>query len=437
MDAIVLAAGKATRMAPLCTTTPKPILPVAGRSLLWRNLDALQAAGCTRAIVVIGHQADTVKAHAKAWRGAMKVSFALQKEPKGTGHAVAAAARQVRSDCLLVMGDGYCDPTTLVQLARAEGFVVAAHHLDDTSRYGRLQVQKTAKAGAKAGKGGVSGGRVTGIAEKDPKGPPGWINTGIYRVPRDAVKATLKLKLSPRGEYEFTDVLQQWADAGNMAWIPCKGWLDVGVPWDLLGATETLLPGMMDLLLGEGIGAAAHTGGTGTIEPGVHVRGRLYVEGGAVVKSGVYVEGDVYIAADSRIGPNAYLRGPTVIGKGCHVGHACEIKASVLLDGANAPHLNYVGDSVLGEKTNLGAGTCIANLKHSANNVRIPHRGQLVDTGRRKFGAILGDGAKTGINSSLDPGTLVEAGAWTAAGSAVKGLVARSETKVPAKKKPK
>ena len=406
MQAILLAAGKGTRMWPLATRTPKPLLPVAGRSLLWRMMDALASAGASECIVVVGHGAEAVAAAAQAWRGAMRVRCVPQGEPKGTGHAVAAAAPHVREDCLLAMADGLVAPATLQALAQAGGFAVAAQEVADPSRYGALQVQ---------------GDRVTGIQEKPKEASSRLVNTGFYRVPLAAVQACADLRPSPRGELEFTDVLAAWAGQGKVRWLPAQGWIDVGTPWDLLAAHEATMGPWMDFLL-DGRGAGA-VGGTGTVEDGVHVKGRLYADAGAVVKAGTYIEGDVHVGPGARVGPNAYLRGPVAIGARCHVGAATELKATVLLDGANAPHLNYLGDSVVGEGCNLGAGTVVANLRHNDRTVLVAHRGAKVDTGRRKLGAIVGDGAKTGVNCSLNPGTVLGPGVLLPAGATAKGTV--------------
>jgi bifunctional UDP-N-acetylglucosamine pyrophosphorylase/glucosamine-1-phosphate N-acetyltransferase len=123
------------------------------------------------------------------------------------------------------------------------------------------------------------------------------------------------------------------------------------------------------------------------------------------------------------VGPNAYLRGPVHIGAKCHVGAATELKASILMEGANAPHLNYVGDSILGPRVNLGAGTKVANLKVTPGTVKATGPNGKLDTGRVKFGVCLGADVKTGINSSLNPGTLVGAGALIGAGVVVSGWV--------------
>lgn len=396
-------------MWPLATRTPKPLLPVAGRSLLWRMLDAIAAAGASDCVIVVGHGADQVTAAAKSWRGAMAVRCLPQGEPRGTGHAVAAAAPHVSEDCLLAMADGLVDAGTLQALAKAGGFAVAAQEVADPSRYGALQ---------------VDGDQVTGIQEKSKAATSRLVNTGFYRVPLAAVRECSMLKPSPRGELEFTDVLAAWAAKGKVRWLQAKGWLDVGTPWDLLAAHEALLGPWMDFLL-EG----QSVGGTGTVEEGVHVRGRLYVEAGAVVKAGTYVEGDVFVAAKARVGPNAFLRGPVAIGIGAHVGAATELKNTILLDGAHAPHLNYLGDSVVGEGCNLGAGTVVANLRHDDADVLVHHKGTKVSTGRRKFGAIVGDGAKTGVNASLNPGTILGPGVLLPAGAVAKGTVEPTQRK--------
>jgi bifunctional UDP-N-acetylglucosamine pyrophosphorylase/glucosamine-1-phosphate N-acetyltransferase len=403
VDAILLAAGKGTRMAPLTPELAKPLLPVAGRSVLHWMLDGLADAGVRRTVVVTHHRADEVAAAAKAWRGGMAVECVPQGEPRGTGHAVAAGAARTDGDALVVMGDCLAPPGILRTLAKSKGFTLAAARVADPTRYGALKVE---------------GKAVKALAEKSPKPPSDLVNAGLYRVPAEALESAARLKPSPRGELEFTDVVGSWAKKGKAHWIAADGWLDLGAPWDLLAAQERTLAAQMDFLL-EG----ACVGGMGGVEEGVHVRGRLHVGRGAVVKSGTYVEGDVWVGPDARIGPHAYLRGPLCIGATCHVGAATEVKNSLLLDGANAPHLNYVGDSILGPGVNLGAGAKVANLKVTSGTVKATGPNGKVDTLRSKFGVCLGPGVKVGINASLNPGTMVGANTLIGAGQVVSGWV--------------
>lgn len=136
----------------------------------------------------------------------------------------------------------------------------------------------------------------------------------------------------------------------------------------------------------------------------LYVDGRLQVGKGTKILPGVVIEGDVIIGDNCKVGPNCYIRGSTAIGDKCHVGQAVEIKNSILLPGTNVGHLSYLGDSILGEKVNFGAGTITSNLRHDGGAHRSPVEGRMVDTGRRKLGAIVGDGVHTGIHTSLYPG---------------------------------
>jgi bifunctional UDP-N-acetylglucosamine pyrophosphorylase/glucosamine-1-phosphate N-acetyltransferase len=403
VDAILLAGGQGTRMAPLTPSLAKPTLPVAGRPLLHWMLDGLAKAGVRHAAVVTHHQDAAVEVCVRTWGGPIDCVFVPQGRTGGTGHAVAVAAPHVEGDALLVMGDAGVAPSTLKALAANKGFWLAAATVEDARPYGALRVE---------------GDRVLDLAEKSQQPPSNLVNTGLYRVPSEALQQAQTLRPSPRGELEFTDIVRAWAHESRVRWMTAKGWIDLGAPWDLLRAQETVLPSRLDALLG-----GQRSGGPGTVEPGVQVRGRLWVEPGAVVRSGTYVEGDVYVGPDSRVGPNAFLRGPLCIGAGCHVGAGTELKASLLLDGSNAPHLNYVGDSILGPGVNLGAGTNVANLKVTPGTVRAHTPNGPVDTGRRKFGVVLGPDVKTGINCSLNPGTLVGAGSVFGAGQTVSGWV--------------
>jgi bifunctional N-acetylglucosamine-1-phosphate-uridyltransferase/glucosamine-1-phosphate-acetyltransferase GlmU-like protein len=128
---------------------------------------------------------------------------------------------------------------------------------------------------------------------------------------------------------------------------------------------------------------------------------------GSVVESGAWLGRRVIIGDRCEVRQSAYVRGDVVTGAGCVIGHATEVKNSIFLDGAKAGHFAYVGDSILGRGVNLGAGTKLANLKIIPGNVEINISGVRVNTGRRKLGAIIGDGGETGCNSVTSPGTLL------------------------------
>jgi NDP-sugar pyrophosphorylase family protein len=141
--------------------------------------------------------------------------------------------------------------------------------------------------------------------------------------------------------------------------------------------------------------------------PEVHLVGdRIAIGRGTVVHPGVVIEGPIWIGRDCEIRVGAYLRGGCWIGDGAIVGAHTEVKHGIFLPGARAPHLNYVGDSILGAECNLGAGTILSNFRHDGGEISIGGV-ERIPTGRRKLGAVLGDGVMTGCNSVLHPGVVV------------------------------
>jgi len=185
-------------------------------------------------------------------------------------------------------------------------------------------------------------------------------------------------------------------------------WIDIGKPWDLLDANRILMGGMKKNI-------------KGTVEKGVTIKGPVVVEKGALIRSGTYIEGPVHICAGATIGPNSYLRGSTTIGPDAKVGAASEVKNSIIMGKTNIPHHNYVGDSIIGENCNLGSGTKVANLRLDDANIKVVLKGEYIDTGRRKLGVIMGDNVKTGINASIDVGTIIGEDSFIGPGAIAKG----------------
>jgi bifunctional N-acetylglucosamine-1-phosphate-uridyltransferase/glucosamine-1-phosphate-acetyltransferase GlmU-like protein len=133
----------------------------------------------------------------------------------------------------------------------------------------------------------------------------------------------------------------------------------------------------------------------------------VFLGPGSIVEPGALIKGPTIIGAYCEIRQGAYMRGHCLVGDQCVVGHATEMKHSVMMDGAKAGHFAYIGDSVLGNRTNLGAGTKLANLKIVNTSVSVKVEGKRYDTGLRKFGAIIGDETETGCNAVTNPGTML------------------------------
>ena len=149
--------------------------------------------------------------------------------------------------------------------------------------------------------------------------------------------------------------------------------------------------------------------------PGLHNRcegvafigDRVFIGEGTVVEDGAMIKGPAIIGRNCQIRHNAYLREHVIVGDNCVVGNSTELKNALLFNHAVAPHFNYVGDSILGHKAHLGAGVVLSNVKSLPGNVTVELEGRPFDTGLRKFGALLGDGAEVGCNAVLNPGSIV------------------------------
>ena len=133
----------------------------------------------------------------------------------------------------------------------------------------------------------------------------------------------------------------------------------------------------------------------------------VFIGEGTMVEDGAMIKGPAIIGRNCQIRHNAYIREHVIVGDNCVVGNACELKHSFLFNHASAPHFNYVGDSILGHKAHLGAGVKISNVKLLEGNVLVEVNGKPVDTGLRKFGALIGDGAEVGCNAVLNPGSII------------------------------
>jgi bifunctional UDP-N-acetylglucosamine pyrophosphorylase/glucosamine-1-phosphate N-acetyltransferase len=243
------------------------------------------------------------------------------------------------------------------------------------------------------------------LVEKPKKFVSGIANTGLYVFDKSVFR--FKLRKSPRGEYEIVNYVNELVKREKVVCEKVKGhWLSIGYPWDLIKANDVLVSKIKSNIKGK-------------VEKSVIVKGKIIVGKGTRILSGTYIAGNVVIGENCNVGPNCFLRGNTSIGNGCNIGQAVEIKNSIIMDKAKVPHLSYIGDSVIGENSSLGAGTITANLRHDNKNVRSVVKGELVDTGRRKLGAIIANDVHTGINTVIYQGRKIWPGVGTRPGEIV------------------
>lgn len=393
VKAVVLAAGKGTRLQPLTATRQKGMISIAGKPILYHVLSAVKRLGIRDVLMVVGDFKEQVMDYFGDGRNLdLNIKYVEQKKPRGTGHAVLQVKDKVHDSFILLNGDLIFEHSIMDELGnyRGENTVVAAK-VENPSEYGVIRME---------------GSRLKDIVEKPAPGkePSNLVNTGIYLLEPEIFDYLEKLKPSPRGEYEFTEALKGLSKKSRVNILKLNGYYsDVGRPWELLEANEYVM-GKIDHKI------------EGELEPGVIIKGDVVVEKGTVITGQTYIRGPVYIGKDCEIGPSAYLRDNVNICDGVRIGRAVEVKNSIIMGGTRSEHLTYIGDSLIGSQCNFGAGTKTANLRFDDREVVMNIKGETMHTGRRKLGVIMGDCCKTGVNSCIMPGVKIGPNSWIGPG---------------------
>lgn len=390
MKAVILAAGEGTRLRPFTLTRPKHLIPVGGKTVIEHVLNAIGNAGVDEALVVVHYKAEQLRDFlGDGSTYGLTLKYVQQIDMKGTADAIKTVEPTVNEDFLLVYGDILTTSEAIESVIKEyernkPTLAMAVVKVSHPEHYGIVKLENH---------------YITDILEK-PKpndAPTNLANAGIYMFSKEIFEKIHQTQPSPRGELEITDTFKLVIKEKHQilaVQIPAEDWLDIGRPWDLLEANKWALSRIVPKI-------------NGKIEDNVHLIGTVTVCEASRVRSGAYIEGPVFIGENSEIGPNCYIRPYTHIGKQVHIGNACEIKNSIIMNETKIGHLSYVGDSVIGEGCNFGAGTLIANYRFDSMSVKMMVKEQVVDSGRVKLGVFLGDNVKTGINAALMPGIKV------------------------------
>jgi len=371
------------------------MIHVGGKPLLEHHLLALKAAGIREILLVVNYKADQIKKYFEDGSNlGVKIEYAYQKEIKGTANAFALAEDFVDEDFLATYGDLLITPKVVnsaidLHSKNAPAATLTTVEVEHPEHYAVIKLNKN---------------RVTEIVEKPPPGAidSRQINAGVYIFSPEIFKAIKRTGESPRGEQEITDSIRLLIENGEKvvaAKVSREDWLDVGRPWDLLEANVRILRHLKPKVQGK-------------LEEGAHIEGAVFIEEGARIRSGAYIEGPVYIGRESDIGPNCYIRPYTSLGRKVRIGNAAEVKNSILMDDVHVGHLSYVGDSIIGEGCNFGAGTITANLRLDEKPIKMRIKGELVSTNLEKMGVVMGDHVKTGVGVLFMPGVKVGYNSW-------------------------
>ncbi|MBC2600892.1 LbetaH domain-containing protein [Puniceicoccus vermicola] len=192
---------------------------------------------------------------------------------------------------------------------------------------------------------------------------------------------------------------------------PIRSWFSLEeAPWAWLPQIKDALAGIESRL-------------PASVPPGLHIEGPVFFEGEVKLPPFGSITGPAWIGNGCELRPGVYIRGNVFAGRNCVLGNSCEYKNCILLDHVQTPHYNYIGDSVLGNRAHLGAGSILSNLRFDQKPVVVRTAEGSSESGLRKFGAILGDGAEAGCNVVLQPGTVLDRNSAVAPGLAYGGYL--------------
>ncbi len=391
MKGLVLAAGTGSRLWPITVTRPKSMIPICGKPIIQYTIENLRDANVKDIIIVVGYLDD----HIMDFLGngidfGVHIEYVHQDEKKkGVGQAILAAKD------LLMKEDAFIihHPDTLADKEIIERTVaiwknlkadhaLAAKLVEHPQYYGVVEID--------------SESRVKRFLEKPALGvsKSHYAAAGVF-----VVKPSLLEMITKHDD--FGEAIQSTVDQGSnvVASLWEKEWVELTYPWDLLSANAFILN---KLLSG---GSFIHN--TAEISPRATIMGPVYIGEKAHVLAGATIKGPCFIDKESYIGSNVLLRGTTSIGKKAIIGHGVEVKNSVILDEVQIGRLSYVGDSIIGQNVEFGAGSQAWNVTPDRSPIFLNVNNEQIQIPQQKFGVVMGDRANLAINVSLYPGIII------------------------------
>lgn len=380
--AVILAAGESRRTRPLTLHRPKPLIPLLGQPLLAHILNELVGL-VDRVTLVVGYRAEAIQAHFGTHYRDMELRYVRQEQVNGTASALISVADYVDEPFFLLYGDNLISGKDLLTICR-QRYSLAALRVEDPRSFGVLELEQ---------------GKVRRIIEKPEHAEPGALaNPGIYHFDTEVFPLIERIRPSPRGEYELTDVIALLAAVYTLDYSLCSGhWVPVGNPWEALIASNFLLERRAQE------------------QPTLHPA--------AQIDPSCQISGSVHIGR-ARLGAGCRIIGPTIIGDDVVIGSGSLIDHSVLEAGSMIGNDCVIGHSALGAGAQVGA-SCVVQASLLDTNARLGEHGRLpaqlftdvAPTAQTvglldhialcRRGAIIGSGVVVPASTTIASGTIV------------------------------
>ena len=386
MKAIILAAGKGSNLNPFSNTRPIPMISVGGRTLLDNSLRQLKNAGINDVYIVVGHHKERIQEFiAGKTEDGMNIHCLEQKKNGGIGDAVLQVKEKISPGeyFLLIYGDTLTDENIYSKAQQSfHSFKcpVASICLPPSNEsFGNVFLNAQMK--------------INKIVEK-----PKDSNLGNYVLAGVFVLPELFFDLLKKNKHSMEKSLQAMAKKGDlMASMWENEWLDIVYPWEILQANKIVLDSWSESSIAK----------SAVMESNVTMQGVVKIGENAVIKAGAVLEGPCSIGRGSYIGNNSLIRSYTSIGNNCSVGYGVELKNCVVLDKSGIGRLSFVGDSVIGENVDIGAGCMTVNRNTNWEKIQVKNKKTVFSTKMKKLGAFVGDDVVIGAGNTIQPGTVV------------------------------
>ena len=389
-QAVLLAAGHSTRTYPLTSTRPKPLIPLLGRPLLEHLLSQLEGL-VDETILVVGYRADAIRERLGSRFRTLPLRYLVQREQRGTAHALLEATSLIEDRCLVLNGDDLYHRHDLRALMQHPTAILVTPVPDPQNRAVVT----------------IDGERIVDIVEKPADAPPHSLaSVGGYALERRWLDRLANVTPSPRGELELPDFIRMLVQESVVAYHRIeRHWLPLTYAWDVLRAT---------LFLMEKEERARDFGVK--IPTAQELRGRqdLRLENGV---SDVSIEGPVLIGSGVVVGSGCRITGPAVIGDGCRLGDDVQLDRSVLFPNVEISDRAVVSYSVLGERVRVGPRARLRSDPPVGRPVEVHLQNKRIPASLDRLGLIAGDEAEVPADNDVPAATLLEAaGIWRPAG---------------------
>ncbi len=386
MKALVLAAARSIKLSPFSETRPKSMITISGKPILETILEQIGEAGINEVWIVVNHQKEIIQDHFKYGKSlGRKIDYIYQTEEKGIGHAVSLCEEIVGDDesFLLIYGDGLMagNPfkNLLSRFSRSTSKCMAtiSHPLSDGA-YGNIYLSHDMK--------------ISKLVEKPAsKRLSNYIFGGSFVLERGCFDF---LKSNDLDMVAYYNHLIESKDMEASLWE--DSWIDISRPWHILAANQMMMSPWTTSIIPDSV----------TIEPNVNIKGIVHFGDNVHISSGTTIVGPCYIGDNVYIGNSVLIRKNSSIGPNCKIGYGTEIKNAVLFGNSAVGRLSFIGDSVLGERVQLGSNTVTVNFNTLEEGIFYQSKDEdPIDTKLSKLGAFIGDESRIGTGHRIAPGT--------------------------------